>query len=95
MNLTPLGDRIIVRRIVATKSTVSGIILPESNADKPDQATVLAVGTGKEFVDGTSRPLRVSIGETVLFNPHAGQSVKVDGESYLILREDEIFAVIK
>lgn len=95
MKLRPLGDRVIVKRLDNERQTASGIVIPESAAEKPDQGTVVAVGPGKRSEDGTVLPLDLTVGDKVLFGKYAGQSVKVDGEEVLVIREDEILAVFE
>ena len=95
MALRPLHDRVIVKRLDNERTTASGIVIPESAAEKPDQGEILAAGTGKRTEDGKILPLEVKVGDKVLFGKYAGQTVKVDGEELLVIREDEILAVIQ
>lgn len=95
MALRPLHDRVIVKRLDNERTTASGIVIPESAAEKPDQGEILAVGTGKRTEDGKVLPMEVKVGDKVLFGKYAGQTVKVDGEEMLVIREDEILAVIQ
>ncbi|BCG49726.1 co-chaperone GroES [Candidatus Profftella armatura (Diaphorina cf. continua)] len=95
MGLRPLHDRVIVKRVDQETKTASGIVLPETAAEKPDQGEVLAIGTGKILEDGRIRPLAIKVGERVLFGKYAGQSVKVDGQELLVMREEDLFAVIE
>ena len=95
MALRPLHDRVIVKRLDNERTTASGIVIPDSAAEKPDQGEIIAVGTGKRTEDGKILPLEVKVGEKVLFGKYAGQTVKVDGEEVLVMREDEILAVIQ
>lgn len=95
MKLRPLGDRVIVQRLENERQTASGIVIPESAAEKPDQGTVVAVGPGKRSDDGTVLPLDLKVGDKVLFGKYAGQSVKVDGDEVLVIREEEILAVFE
>ena len=95
MKLRPLGDRVIVKRLDNERQTASGIFIPESAAEKPDQGTVVAVGPGKRSDDGTVLPLDLKVGDKVLFGKYAGQSVKVDGNEVLVIREEEILAVFE
>jgi len=95
MKLRPLHDRVIVKRLDNERKTASGIVIPESAAEKPDQGEVLAVGPGKKNEDGKVSPMDVKVGDKVLFGKYAGQTVKVDGEEVLVIREDEILAVIQ
>lgn len=95
MNLRPLHDRVIVKRLDQETKTASGIVLPEAAAEKPDQGKVLAVGNGKISEDGKVRALDVKVGDTVLFGKYAGQTVKVDGEEVLVMREEDIMAIVE
>jgi chaperonin GroES len=93
MALRPLHDRVIIKRLDNERKTASGIVIPESAAEKPDQGEVMAVGPGK-VVDGKLQAVDLKKGDKVLFGKYAGQAVKVDGEELLVIREDEILAVI-
>ncbi|AQS51253.1 MAG TPA: co-chaperone GroES [Paenalcaligenes hominis] len=95
MKLRPLGDRVIVKRLDNERQTASGIVIPESATEKPDQGTVVAVGPGKRSDDGTVHALELKVGDKVLFGKYAGQSVKVDGEEVLVIREEEVLAVFE
>ena len=95
MALRPLNDRVIVKRLDNERTTASGIVIPESAAEKPDQGEVLAVGPGKRTEDGKVLPLDLKVGDKILFGKYAGQSVKVDGEELLVIREEEILAIIE
>ncbi|TEA78223.1 co-chaperone GroES [Allopusillimonas ginsengisoli] len=95
MALRPLHDRVIVKRLDNERTTASGIVIPESAAEKPDQGEVVAVGPGKKTEDGKVLPVDLKVGDKVLFGKYAGQSVKVDGEELLVIREEEILAVIQ
>ena len=95
MKLNPLHDRVIVRRIEADTQTSSGIIIPDNAAEKPDQGTVLAVGAGRRTEAGTIVPMSLNVDDTVLFGKYAGQTVKIQGEEMLILKEEEIYAIIE
>lgn len=94
MALRPLHDRVIVKRLDNERTTASGIVIPDSAAEKPDQGEVLAVGPGKKTEDGKVIAVDVKVGDKVLFGKYAGQSVKVDGDEVLVIREEEILAVI-
>jgi chaperonin GroES len=94
MNLRPLHDRVIAKRLDNERKTASGIVIPDSAAEKPDQGEVLAVGPGKKTEDGKILPVDLKVGDRVLFGKYAGQAVKVDGEEVLVIREDEILAVV-
>lgn len=95
MNLRPLHDRVIVKRLDQETKTSSGIIIPEAAAEKPDQGEVLAVGNGKILEDGKVRALDVKVGDRVLFGKYAGQAVKVQGEELLVMREEDIMAIVQ
>jgi chaperonin GroES len=95
MGLRPLHDRVIVKRLDPETKTASGIVLPEASADKPDQGEILAVGNGKILEDGKVRALAVKVGDRVLFGKYAGQSVKIDGQELLVMREEDLFAVVE
>lgn len=95
LNLTPLHDRVIVKRLDAEARTAGGIILPDSAKEKPKQGTVISVGPGKRDKDGKRVEPQVKAKDRVLFTSYAGTEVKIDGEEYLIMSEEEILAVIK
>ena len=95
MALRPLHDRILVQRIEEEEQKVGGIIIPDTAKEKPQQGKVIAVGAGKADKDGKRIPLDVQDGDTILFGKYSGQEVRVDGEDYLIMREDEVLAVIE
>ena len=91
----PLHDRIIVERIEEGEQQVGGIIIPDTAKEKPQQGKVIAVGNGKIKDDGTVTPLDVKAGDTVLFGKYSGQEIKLEGDEFLIMREDEILGVIE
>jgi chaperonin GroES len=95
MKLNPLNDRVVVKRIEPDTKTSSGIIIPDNATEKPDQGIVLAVGAGRRTEAGTLVPMSLNIDDRVLFGKFAGQAVKIKGEEVLVLREEEIFAVIE
>ena len=95
MNLRPLGDRVIVKRIDSETKTASGIVIPDSAAEKPDQGEILAVGPGKKNDKGDILSLTVKVGDRVLFGKYSGQTVKVDGDELLVMKEDDLFAVVE
>ncbi len=95
MKLRPLHDRVIIKRMDNERKTASGIVLPENAAEKPDQGEVLAVGDGKVGDDGKVRKLAVKVGDKVLFGKYSGQSVKVDGDEVMVMREEDIMAVVE
>lgn len=94
MNLRPLQDRVIIRRVDSEAVTKGGIVIPDAAAEKADQGTVLAVGPGKRNNEGLAVPLDVNANDRVLFGKFAGQTVKIDGEELLILKEEDILAVV-
>ena len=94
MSLRPLHDRIIIKRIDQETKTQSGIVLPESAAEKPDQGEVIAVGPGRRDNDGKRITPDIQVGERVLFGKYSGQAVKVDGAELLVLREEDVVAVV-
>jgi chaperonin GroES len=94
-DVTPLGDRVLVRRTAAEETTKGGIILPDSAKEKPAEGTIIAVGAGRLDEHGSRLPLTVKVKDRVLFSSYAGSEIKLDGETYLILSEDEILAVIE
>ncbi len=94
MKLRPLHDRVIVKRLEEEKKTASGIVIPDSAAEKPDQGEVLAIGTGKVGDDGKVRALDVKVGDRVLFGKYSGSTVKIDGDELLVMREEDIMAVV-
>jgi chaperonin GroES len=95
MKIRPLYDRVIVKRIEKQRQTASGIVIPDSASEKPEQGEVLAVGQGRALPDGGMRPLAVKVGDSVLFGMFAGQTVKLDGEELLVMREEDILGVIE
>jgi chaperonin GroES len=95
MNVRPLHDRIIVSRIDEGEQKIGGIIIPDSAKEKPQQGKVISVGDGKVKDDGKRVPLDVKSGDTILFGKYSGQDIKLEGEDLLIMREDEVLAVIE
>jgi chaperonin GroES len=95
MKLRPLYDRIIVKRLDQETKTASGIVIPDAAAEKPDQGEVLAVGAGRVSEDGKVRELTVKVGDQVMFGKYAGQTVKVDGQELLVMREDDVVAIVQ
>ena len=95
MSLRPLHDRILVRRLEEGEQQRGGIIIPDTAKEKPQQATVLAVGTGRVTDDGKVQPLDVQVGSRVMFGKYAGTEVKIDGEELLIIREDDVLGVLE
>ena len=94
MNVRPLHDRIIVQRLEEGEQVIGGIIVPDSAKEKPQQGKVIAAGNGKVKDDGKRIALDVKAGDTILFGKYSGQEIKLDGEEYLIMREDEVLAVV-
>jgi chaperonin GroES len=95
MKLTPLGDRVLVKRCEAEEKTAGGIVLPDTAKEKPKEGEVIAMGSGKLTDDGERAALTVKKGDRVLFTSYAGNEVKIDGEDYLLMREEDILAVVK
>jgi chaperonin GroES len=95
MNLRPLHDRVIIKRLDNETKTASGIVIPENAAEKPDQGEVLAVGPGKRDDSGKQIAMDVKVGDRVLFGKYAGQTVKIDGNELLVMREEDIMAVVQ
>jgi chaperonin GroES len=95
MSLRPLHDRVIVKRMDQETKTASGILLPEAAAEKPDQGEVIAVGNGKILEDGKVRPLDVKVGDRVLFGKYSGQAFKDNGVELLMMREEDIYAIVE
>jgi chaperonin GroES len=94
MNVKPLHDRIIIQRLDEGEQKVGGIIIPDSAKEKPQRGKVIAAGTGKSNDDGKVVPLDVKAGDTILFGKYSGQEIKLDGEEYIIMREEEVLGVI-
>jgi chaperonin GroES len=94
MNIRPLHDRVIVKRVEEETTTAGGIVLPGSAAEKPSQGMVLAVGSGKQLDNGTVRTLEVKVGDKVLFGKYSGNEVKVDGEDLIVMREEDIMGIL-
>ena len=95
MNLRPLHDRVIVKRLENETKTASGIVLPDAATEKPDQGEVLAVGPGKRNDKGELIALNVKVGDRVLFGKYSGQAVKINGDELLVMKEDDLFAVVE
>ncbi|QUV84136.1 MULTISPECIES: co-chaperone GroES [Chloracidobacterium] len=93
--IRPLYDRVIVKRIAETEQVRGGIIIPDTAKEKPQEGEVIAVGSGKLREDGSRTPLDVQVGDRVLFGKYSGSEVKIDGEEFLIMREDEILGIIE
>ncbi len=95
MSIRPLHDRVIVLRVAEETTTKGGIIIPDSAKEKPSEGKIVAVGNGKILENGESRPLEVKAGDSVLFGKYAGTEIKIEGEEHLIMREDDIIAIIE
>jgi chaperonin GroES len=95
MKIRPLHDRVIVKRLEAERKSAGGIVIPDSAAEKPSEGKVISVGKGKILEDGKVRPLDVKVGDTILFGKYSGTEVKVDGEDLIVMREEDVMAVIE
>ncbi|MCZ6642103.1 MAG: co-chaperone GroES [Gammaproteobacteria bacterium] len=95
MNIRPLHDRVVVRRLDEETLTAGGIVLPDSAQEKPSQGEILAIGSGKILDNGEVRPLDVKVGDKIIFGQYGGSTVKIDGDELLILNESEIFGVLE
>lgn len=95
MNIRPLHDRVLVKRLEQETKSAGGIVIPDSAAEKPIRGEIIAVGNGKVLDDGKVRALDVKKGDTVLFGKYSGTEVKVDGQEYLVMREDDLMAVLE
>ena len=95
MNIRPLHDRIVVKRIEEQETTRNGIFIPDSAKEKPQEGEVIAVGKGKSNDEGKVFPLDVKAGDTILFGKYSGTEIKLDGEEFLIMREEEVLGILK
>jgi chaperonin GroES len=95
MKIRPLHDRVIVKRLEEERTSPGGIVIPDTAAEKPIQGKVVAVGKGKILEDGNVRPLDVKVGDKILFGKYSGTEVKMDGEELLVMREEDVMAVIE
>ena len=95
MKIRPIHDRVIVRRLEEERRTASGIVIPDTAAEKPDTGEVLAVGKGKVTEEGKVLPMAVKVGDKVLFGKYSGQTVKVQGDELLVMREEDIMGVLE
>ncbi len=95
MNIRPLHDRVVVRRMEEERTSAGGIVIPDSAAEKPIQGEIIAVGNGKIMDNGDHRSLDVKVGDRVLFGKYSGTEVKLDGEELLVMREDDIMGVVE
>jgi chaperonin GroES len=94
MKIRPLHDRVIVKRMEEERKSAGGIVIPDTAGEKPDTGEVVAVGTGKILEDGKVRPVDVKVGDKILFGKYSGQTVKLEGTEYLVMREEDIMGVI-
>jgi chaperonin GroES len=95
MNIRPLYDRLVVKRIEEKETVQGGIIIPDSAKEKPQEGEVVAVGKGKRLEDGKVIPLDVKVGDRILFGKYSGSDIKLDGDEYLIMREDEVLGILE
>ncbi|KAF3981555.1 MAG: co-chaperone GroES [Methylococcales symbiont of Hymedesmia sp. n. MRB-2018] len=94
MNIRPLHDRIIVKRVEEETTSAGGIVLPDSATEKPSEGKVLAVGNGKQLDNGDIRTLEVKVGDKVLFGKYSGNEVKIDGEELIVMREEDVMGIL-
>lgn len=94
MNIRPLQDRVVIKRVEEENVSAGGIVIPDSATEKPDRGEVVAVGNGKILDNGDVRAIELKVGDTVLFGKYSGTTVKIDGEELLVMREDDVIAVI-
>ena len=95
MNFRPLYDRILVKRVQAEEKTAGGLIVPDSAKEKPLEAQVIAVGSGRQLEDGSTREISLNVGDLILFGKYTGDEIKLEGDDHLILREDDILGVLE
>ena len=95
MSIRPLYDRVVVRRLEDERTSAGGIVIPDSAAEKPMRGEIIAIGSGKALDNGTVRPLTVKVGDVVLFGKYTGTEVKIQGEEVVVMREDDIMAVVQ
>jgi chaperonin GroES len=95
MNIRPLHDRVVVRRMEEERTTAGGIVIPDTATEKPIQGEIIAVGKGKILENGEVRPLDVKVGDRVLFGKYSGTEVKLDGKEFLVMREDDLMGVVE
>ena len=95
MKIRPLHDRLIVKRLEEERTSPGGIVIPDTATEKPIQGKVIAVGKGKILEDGKVRPLDVKVGDKILFGKYSGTEVKVEGEEYLVMREEDVMAIVE
>jgi chaperonin GroES len=95
IRLQPMGERVVVKRVESEETTAGGIVLPDSAREKPARGTVVAIGSGRLLDDGTRSPSQLKEGDLVLFSSYAGETVEIDDVEYLLMREDDVLAVIE
>lgn len=95
MNIRPLHDRVVIKRLDEERTSAGGIVIPDSATEKPVRGTVVAVGSGKVLVDGKVLPLAVKKGDTVVFGKYAGTEIKLDGQEVIVMREEDIMGIIE
>ena len=95
MKIRPLHDRVIVKRMEEERKTASGIVIPDTAAEKPDQGEIKAVGKGKILENGKVRPLDIKVGDRILFGKYSGQTVRIKGDELLVMREEDIMGVVE
>jgi chaperonin GroES len=95
MNVRPLNDRVLVKRLEEEDKTAGGLYIPDSAKEKPTRGKIIAVGSGRSNDDGVRKPLDVKAGDTILFGKYAGTEIKIDGDELIIMREDDILAVVE
>jgi len=94
MKIRPLHDRVVIKRLEAEEKTASGIVLPGAAAEKPDMGEVIAIGNGKILEDGSVRALELKVGDKVIFGKYSGQTVKINGEELMVMKEDDVMGVV-
>ena len=95
VSIKPLEDRIVIKQVEAETTTASGLVIPDTAKEKPQEGEVVAVGKGKRLEDGKVIPLDVQVGDRILFGKYSGSDIKLDGEEYLIMREDEVLGILE
>ena len=94
MKFKPLGDRVLVKPLEAKEQTKGGIVLPETAKEKPQEGKIIAIGEGKKMEEGKTMPLSLKVGDKILYGKYSGTEITIDGEEYLIVREDDVFGVL-
>lgn len=95
LNVKPIGDHILVKRLEAAEKTAGGIVLPETAKEKPKEGEIIALGDGRLLDNGTRAPFQVQVGQRVIFTSYAGSEIKVDGQPYLVMTEEDILAIVE